>query len=54
MKTREAIFISHATPEGNAFTLWLGAKLFSVLDTLGSEIRHHPLQWKQTWFCPAG
>jgi len=25
--TREALFISHANPEDNAFTLWLGAKL---------------------------
>lgn len=25
--TRNAIFISHATPEDNVFTLWLGAKL---------------------------
>jgi len=24
---REALFISHASPEDNAFTLWLGAKL---------------------------
>lgn len=27
---REALFISHATPEDNAFTLWLGAKLTAV------------------------
>ena len=25
--TKEAIFISHAAPEDNAFTRWLGAKL---------------------------
>jgi hypothetical protein len=24
---RQALFISHASPEDNAFTLWLGAKL---------------------------
>jgi len=23
---REALFISHANPEDNAFTLWLGAR----------------------------
>ncbi|MES2390451.1 MAG: toll/interleukin-1 receptor domain-containing protein [Acidobacteriota bacterium] len=27
---RKAIFISHATPEGNEFTLWLGAKLSAM------------------------
>jgi len=27
---REAIFISHASPEDNVFTLWLGAKLTSL------------------------
>ena len=27
MQERRAIFISHATPEDNAFTIWLGAKL---------------------------
>jgi len=27
---REALFISHASPEDNAFTLWLGAKLNEV------------------------
>lgn len=27
---REAIFISHATPEDNAFTLWLGGKLTAL------------------------
>jgi hypothetical protein len=27
---REALFISHANPEDNAFTLWLGAKLTAV------------------------
>ena len=25
--TRDAIFISHANPEDNAFTVWLGARL---------------------------
>ena len=27
---REVIFISHATPEDNAFTIWLGAKLAAM------------------------
>ena len=27
---RGALFISHASPEDNAFTLWLGAKLTAV------------------------
>jgi hypothetical protein len=31
---REALFISHASPEDNAFTLWLGAKL----SALGYEV----------------
>lgn len=26
-EAREALFISHANPEDNVFTLWLGAKL---------------------------
>lgn len=30
MNKRTAIFISHATPEGNDFTLWLGAKLSAM------------------------
>jgi len=30
MDSRRAIFISHATPEGNTFTLWLGAKLAAL------------------------
>lgn len=30
MGERNAIFISHATPEGNDFTLWLGAKLSAI------------------------
>jgi len=29
-ETREAIFISHAAPEDNAFTVWLGAKLAAM------------------------
>jgi hypothetical protein len=29
-ETRDAIFISHATPEDNAFTLWLGARLTAL------------------------
>lgn len=28
--TRQAIFISHATPEDNAFVRWLGAKLTAL------------------------
>jgi hypothetical protein len=28
--TRSAIFISHATPEDNAFTLWLGGRLTAL------------------------
>ena len=27
---RPALFISHAAPEDNAFTLWLGAKLSAI------------------------
>jgi hypothetical protein len=27
VETREALFISHATPEENAFARWLGARL---------------------------
>src|SRR6516165_8893268 len=27
---REALFISHANPEDNVFTLWLGAKLTAL------------------------
>jgi hypothetical protein len=27
MSERQALFISHASPEDNAFTIWLGAKL---------------------------
>src|SRR3984893_13164775 len=27
---REALFVSHANPEDNAFTLWLGAKLTAL------------------------
>src|SRR6516225_1339972 len=27
---REALFISHASPEDNPFTLWLGAKLTAL------------------------
>lgn len=30
MSNRTAIFISHARPEGNEFTLWLGAKLSAM------------------------
>ena len=28
--TRDSIFISHATPEDNAFTLWLGGRLTAL------------------------
>jgi hypothetical protein len=34
VREREAIFISHAAPEDNQFTIWLGAKL----STLGYEV----------------
>src|SRR5580698_2755337 len=34
MSERKAIFISHASPEDNPFTLWLGAKL----SALGYEV----------------
>jgi TIR domain len=27
---RDAVFISHATPEDNSFTLWLGGKLTAL------------------------
>ena len=30
VQTRQALFISHASPEDNAFTLWLGAKLTAL------------------------
>ena len=30
MPNREALFISHASPEDNAFTRWLGAKLAAI------------------------
>ncbi len=30
MQFREALFISHANPEDNAFALWLGAKLAAM------------------------
>jgi TIR domain len=29
-QARQALFISHANPEDNAFTLWLGAKLAAL------------------------
>ena len=29
-QARQALFISHANPEDNAFTLWLGAKLTAL------------------------
>jgi hypothetical protein len=29
-QVRRALFISHATPEDNVFTLWLGAKLTAL------------------------
>jgi hypothetical protein len=29
-QARQALFISHASPEDNAFTLWLGAKLAAL------------------------
>src|SRR5271155_1332076 len=29
-QARQALFISHANPEDNAFTLWLGAKLSAL------------------------
>src|SRR3984893_6316475 len=29
-ETRDAIFISHASPEDNAFTLWLGGRLTAL------------------------
>ena len=30
MQSREALFISHANPEDNAFARWLGAKLAAM------------------------
>jgi hypothetical protein len=30
MNERSALFISHANPEDNTFTLWLGAKLAAL------------------------
>jgi len=35
---RDALFISHATPEDNAFTLWLGAKLTALGYTVFADV----------------
>jgi hypothetical protein len=35
---REALFISHANPEDNAFTLWLGAKLTALGYTVFADV----------------
>ena len=35
---REAIFISHAAPEDNAFTIWLGAKLAAIGDEVWADV----------------
>jgi hypothetical protein len=35
---RQALFASHASPEDNAFTLWLGAKLTALGYDEGSRI----------------
>jgi hypothetical protein len=35
---REALFISHASPEDNAFTLWLGAKLTALGDEVSADV----------------
>ena len=35
---REALFISHASPEDNAFTLWLGAKLTALGYTVFADV----------------
>jgi hypothetical protein len=44
---RQALFISHANPQDNAFTLWLGAKLTA----LGYEVFADILRLKggQDW-----
>jgi hypothetical protein len=36
--SRDAIFISHATPEDNAFTLWLGGRLTALGYTVFADI----------------
>ena len=35
--TRDAIFISHANPEDNEFTVWLGARLTAARDAHGQN-----------------
>src|SRR5262245_40008535 len=35
---REALFISHASPEDNVFTLWLGAKLSALGYTVFADV----------------
>ncbi|MGE0677734.1 toll/interleukin-1 receptor domain-containing protein [Pseudolabrys sp.] len=35
---RDALFISHATPDDNAFTLWLGAKLTALGYTVFADV----------------
>ncbi len=36
--TRDAIFISHANPEDNAFTVWIGARL-TAASTVRTELK---------------
>ena len=40
--TRDAIFISHANPEDNVFTVWLGARL-TAAGTVRTELK---LKWQ--------
>jgi TIR domain len=38
MPERNVVFVSHATPEDNAFTLWLGAKLSAIRYEVWADI----------------
>lgn len=40
MPEREALFISHANPEDNAFTRWLGAKLTAMGYEVWADVMH--------------
>ena len=45
--TRDAIFISHANPEDNAFTVWLGARLTAAGYEVWADV--HRLRGGQDW-----
>ena len=47
--TRDSIFISHANPEDNEFTVWLGARLTAT----GYEVWADVLRLRGgQWSCP--